>query len=584
MVGTYCRVPTAIALAFLAAALPAFAEEPDARALLQRLDKLEKQNETLQKSVLEQRELLRQQQEALQRRDRVPEAALPDADAVKKIVDGYLQGRDEARQVGTNVETSPSGDAGADRKFSASWKDGFQAETADKAFKFHVGGRVDLDAAFYRDSRALSRSIGAFNNFVDPNNGGGGAGLNDGAELRRARIRMDGTFYDRLEYVFETDLSSVIDERRRTLGSPTAAGQAPAAPTVAGTPFEFEPTNGVRFTDVYLGFRDLPYVGTFRAGHQKEELTFANSTSSRFLTFIERPLIFDAFNDDYQYALGLALNENLFDERASVWLGVFRNTNPFTNDNRNGGFDTGDGQYAYDARLTALPVWMDDGDYWAHLGADYSYRNLHDDVTRFRALPQVRSGAGFEIPNLINTGAIFSKDAQQNFTIECASALGPLTLTAEYAGAVVGNAFTGGLPLPNGKLPAGVKSRGDYVAQGYYVEMLYFLTPDHRGYDRVDRHAYARVRPRHNFSYGDSNCGCGAWEVGVRYDYVDLSNRGINGGLLHALTAGVNWHLNPNAKLQWNYVWMERNFTPPNAGERVAGDLNGFGMRFHWDY
>src|SRR5262249_40207000 len=150
---------------------------------------------------------------------------------------------------------------------------------------FHVGGRADVDAGWYRNSHALSQSVGAFNNFIDPNNGGVGGGLNDGADIRRARLRMDGAFYEVLDYVFEVDFSNFIDLRRRTLGVPTAAGAAPPAASVAGTPFEFEPPTGVRFTDTSLGFRRLPYVGEIRAGHQKEFLMFANATSSRFLTF-----------------------------------------------------------------------------------------------------------------------------------------------------------------------------------------------------------------------------------------------------------------------------------------------------------
>src|SRR5207244_3959917 len=145
----------------------------------------------------------------------------------------------------------------------------------------------------------VNNSIGAFNNFIDPNNGGAGAGLNDGEDLRRIRLRFDGTFYEVMQYVAESEFSNFIDLRRRTLGVPTTAGAAPPAATPAGTPFDFEPPSGIRFTDVWLGFKDLPYLGDFRAGHQKELLLFANATSSRYLTFLERPLIFDAFNDDY---------------------------------------------------------------------------------------------------------------------------------------------------------------------------------------------------------------------------------------------------------------------------------------------
>jgi phosphate-selective porin OprO/OprP len=612
MTGTI-KACTAAVVALMAVTLPvASAQESDtAKALMERLEKLEKQNEDLQKQLQEQRALLRQQQEELRRRDPATAGSIgPDEDAVRKIVDGYLKSKDKpAEQLpaaplpATDVGVPSAGDAGGrDLKMSVKWKDGFYAETADKAFSFHVGAQADFLAGWFDSSPQLSNSVGAFNNFLNSSGTGTGPGLNDGAELRRARTRFDAKFYDWIDAVFEVELANVIDERARTLGIPTtsvpvppttAKGQAttasaaPPAQTPATTPFDFDPSPTVRFTDVYMRFEDVPWFGSIKAGHQKEFLTFSNATSTRYLTFVEQPSVFEAFNDDYSYSLGLTVSHTYLDERAYYWFGFFRTTNPFSNDDRSGAFDVGDGRYAYDARLTFLPIWEDDGYYWAHVGGDYSYRVLEDDLTRFRAFPLVRTGLGFDQPALINTGPIFSRDGQQNFTIEYASAFGPLTLTAEYAGSVVRNAFTGGLPGPDGKLPAGVVAHGNYMAQGYYVEMLYFLTGDHRGYRR-EQPGYDRIHPVDPFFFANAErgqlIGRGAWEIGVRYDYLDLCNSGINGGFLHSVTAGLNWHLNANAKIQWAYVWMNRNFEPVNTIERVPGDLNAFSMNFHFDF
>jgi hypothetical protein len=37
-------------------------------------------------------------------------------------------------------------------------------------------------------------------------------------------------------------------------------------------------------------------------------------------------------------------------------------------------------------------------------------------------------------------------------------------------------------------------------------------------------------------------------------------------------------------KVQWNYVWMDRRFTPPDNEGRQDGSFQGLGMRFHWDF
>jgi phosphate-selective porin len=66
--------------------------------------------------------------------------------------------------------------------------------------------------------------------------------------------------------------------------------------------------------------------------------------------------------------------------------------------------------------------------------------------------------------------------------------------------------------------------------------------------------------------------------VGVRYNTLDLNDNGINGGMLNSFTFGVNWFLNANAKMQFNYDFTDRSQVKTVA----AGDINGFGMRFQY--
>lgn len=520
-------------------------------SLRERLEALEKQNEQLGKILQEQREQLRQLEERARK-----EGAGKQADAPKA---------DEAKKKEADEKTSVVGE---DLKMSAAWRDGVWFETADRAFRFSVGGRVDFDSTWFSSSDALKNSIGLFNNYVDP-----GQALDDAADFRRARLRFQGTAWEVMEFLCEYEFASFLDLRRRNLGV-----TEPDEPTE----FDFEPSATTRFNQVWLGFNHLPVVGTFRAGHQREWLTFASATSARFLTFMERPLLVDAFNIDFLFTDGFTVQRTFLDERVYAYAGFFRVNTLLA------GFDAGDGDYAYDTRLTCVPIWDEPGRRWLHLGADYSYRTLHLDRTRFRARPPIHGGVGFQVPNIINTGTVFSRDGQQVATLEYASAWGPLTLTAEACASWVIDAFTGGLPLPDGSLPDGARSRGTYFAHGYYVEALYFLTGEHRGYRR-EQPGYDRIRPAEPFFLvrgEDDGClwGRGAWEVGVRYDFVDLTDAGINGGSAHAVTLGLNWHLNPNMKVQWNYVWMDRHFTPPDNKGRQDGSFTSLGMRFHWDF
>ncbi|MBL8792418.1 MAG: hypothetical protein JNM56_00790 [Planctomycetia bacterium] len=331
---------------------------------------------------------------------------------------------------------------------------------------------------------------------------------------------------------------------------------------------------------MWIGINQLPVVGTFRAGHQKEWISFTNATSGRYLTFIERPLLFDAFHNDFQFSNGFSIQNNFFDKRAYGWLGVFRTNSNLT------ASDLGDGEYAYDGRFTFLPVWREADRVWVHLGIDGSYRNLNDNRTRFRARPLVFAGSGFQVPNIVNTGVLFSRDGQRVVNFEYASAWGPLTLTAEATFTSVGDVFTGGLPRIDGTLPAGVVRRGRYRAHGFYVEALFFLTGEHRPY-RPEQPGYERIVPLEPFFLvrGPDGLlhGRGAWEIGVRYDFVDLSDAGIDGGLFDAVTLGLNWHLNPNMKVQLNYALMMRDFETANDPGRLPGTFQGLGLRCHYD-
>ena len=84
----------------------------------------------------------------------------------------------------------------------------------------------------------------------------------------------------------------------------------------------------------------------------------------------------------------------------------------------------------------------------------------------------------------------------------------------------------------------------------------------------------------------------GGWQVGARYQYASLNDGQINGGMLNALTLGVNWFFNPNAKLQFNYDFCYRDFnnvvykpgTKTLASHDGSGWITGFGTRLAFDF
>ena len=65
---------------------------------------------------------------------------------------------------------------------------------------------------------------------------------------------------------------------------------------------------------------------------------------------------------------------------------------------------------------------------------------------------------------------------------------------------------------------------------------------------------FGRVVPKNSFGAA----GFGAWQVGVRWSYLNLIDKAIDGGKVVDMMAGLHWFLNPNMKIQWNYTLAQR--------------------------
>ena len=114
--------------------------------------------------------------------------------------------------------------------------------------------------------------------------------------------------------------------------------------------------------------------------------------------------------------------------------------------------------------------------------------------------------------------------------------------------------------------------------------MLYFLTGEHRRYDKKYPR-FDRVIPNENFFLvKDENCqaqaGWGAWQVGLRYSWFTLDENVANSGTVQDVTLGLNWFWNPNSKVQFNYIVEKRDL----RNSPRDGIVQGFGMRYSFDF
>lgn len=415
------------------------------------------------------------------------------------------------------------------------WRYGLRFESADKNFSLFVGGRFQFDVVNYLASTGMRENIP------------GNVPLEDGVSFRRVRLDMGGTLYKNIEYYAQVDffngfVTSIAENRLSNVTVPT---------------------------DMWVQFSDLPWVGNIRVGNQKPLYSFEHLTSSRFLNFLERSLGFDAFAENFNngFAPGITFRRTFFNRLATAGIGVFKNTRGAF------GWNVGRNETEVSGRVTGLPVFYEDGKYLVHVGVGAADRDLDDDQVRMRARLDARNSPSAFGPLIADTGLFFGT-RQQVLIPELAVVAGPWTFQSEYYASWVQRAFTVG---PTGR-PA--ESQGTIYMQSVYGEVLYFLTGEHREYDR-NNGVFTRVVPKRPLAW--SRCGftgCGAWQVAARYSYLDLNDKAISGGRIHDMTLGLNWFLNPNMKVQWNYFLAHRNVVDP-AGD---GFIQGFGTRLAIDF
>jgi phosphate-selective porin OprO/OprP len=397
--------------------------------------------------------------------------------------------------------------------------DGLSITSANKAFQLRIRSRVAYDYAWFDQDEELKLAVGD---------------EQDGTGFRFARLQLQGKFWDDFGFVTEYDFAGENGE---------------------DTP---------KFRDVYLEYHAIPYGGgremSFRVGHYREPFSLEEQTPVPYRTFVERSLA-NVFVP--QRNAGVQLSDALFGEpkkeRLTWAVGAFKDTDDWPSAN-----DSDEDQgYQITGRVTGLPWYEDDGRKLLHLGVAYSLRNPDGTRVNYGVRPESRLSL-FRYIDPDNLPQSFRlRDARTDdvnlLGLEAATVFGPFSLQGEYIRSDVDTTFG-----------------GDLTFDGYYVQASYFLTGENRPY-RNDRGLFDRVVPERNFNWRKRE-GWGAWEATARYSSVDLTDRPIWGGEQDAITLGLNWYLNPNVRITWNYIHNQVNHV------RYDGDFDIFQTRFQFEF
>ena len=508
-------------------------EDPFTR-LERRIEALERENEALRDAVTQ----------------RPPSDAPGSAPVAGDLSQYYLADAQAPASPSDAPAAAPEDEGyivGSDLSMSASWRNGLEIETKNKDFRVHVGGRYQFDTSWYSADQSVQQNINI--------------PYSDGVDMRRARLRVDGTMYEVIDWAFEYDFVNAT--RVRTGGG--------TAQTDIGVP---------AITDAWWTFTKLPTVGNIRVGNHKEAIGFEHIVSSRFQPFIERSYNQDTFygGSFNGFSPGISMF-NTYAEEYGTWnVGLYKPANSVF------GYNATDGDYAVVGRLTALPRYVDNGRSLLHVGASFRQATTYDDRIRYRTRDAIRAGISSTWPVPADSGQVLGTEMQW-LNFELVAVQGPWTFQSEYLMDFHHNArATDAAGLGVGPVV------NTLFYQGGYVQLMYFLTGESDNYNRKTG-AFDRVIPFENyFLVRDADrCRChgmGAWQVGARYNFLDLDDEGINGGELHNFTLGLNWFLNPNMKIQFNYFATNRDAPTVPTANFPDGDgwIQGWGMRFAHDF
>lgn len=327
---------------------------------------------------------------------------------------------------------------------------------------------------------------------------------------------------------------------------------------------EFAGGDSTSYRDAIIGFKEVPFLNTVIFGNHKRPYGLDHLNSSRHNVFIERPFIVEAFNQDSR-RMGISSNgvseDQSWNWRFGYWNQVLTQiASGYIGDKYQGEF----------AARIAKTAWYDEssgGRGWAHFAVAGS-AGAPDGFgaptgARYRTRPEARSTSRW-----LNTGNISGANANYLVGLETAFNVGQFNFTGEYMRVNVDR----------------LDSVGEDVAlEGYYGQVSYFLTGEHRVWERKTG-TLGRVKPLENFfTVRDCDCniqrGWGAWEVAARYSYADLTDQDVIGGEGESLTIGLNWYWNSYARMQFNYIIGDIDQAP--AG---AGDYEIFGVRMMVDF
>lgn len=296
-----------------------------------------------------------------------------------------------------------------------------------------------------------------------------------------------------------------------------------------------------------------------KIGHYKERFSMEQNTSSRYLTFMERPTALRTIAPSRHIGLQFHYYRPYLIAAGGIHFQPAGDAEEIENrkDNYAAGHNEG---YSFTGKITGLPFY-NQKDRGLHLAVSGSYRTpkTHDDIDNIRF--DSRSNININRKKYIDTDRINRVSHYQLANFEFAGYYRNYKFATEYIMAnvnryeeLIDGEQTGSLPSEN--------------FSGWYIMGSTMLFGGQMIYNYYQGEF---TMPERGRAWGDI-------ELGVRYDFSDFNSRpeGVMAGQGEGITIGLSYYTPKNVKFMINYGYLNFDRYANQRGRLFIGaDANG---------
>ena len=311
--------------------------------------------------------------------------------------------------------------------------------------------------------------------------------------------------------------------------------------------------------DAYIAFTGVKNL-EIKAGNFKENFSIQRNTTSRYLQFMERPMVTYLAPSRH---MGINVKYSL----PALWAsaGVFgpaledaETQTAIEDGNKDYGLDCG---LSYTGKIVYRPLHkMKDAS--LHIGAAVSYRNPKTSSTDgYNAVRySTRNTTAINRKKFLDTDAIQYLNNELAWTFE---------LAGHYKGLRYEGAYIARKPfVDEAKWEAKVGAAPEFTpAWGWYVQAGYLLFGGNQNYDAGGA---KYTRTNNGKSWGDI-------ELCARVEYCDFNiSKYVMGGSAYAYSLGLNFHVTRNVKFVINYQYNDNDIFANGKGKQNGKDQGKF--------